>query len=451
MTGLTRTLKSLLPGSLQKRLKQQGFKKIMGNTAWLFAERIAKMVLGLFIIVWVARYLGPERFGVYNFSLAFVALFSQLTTLGLEGIVVRDLVSKPDKRGETLGTSFMMRLFGGLFSLILAGSLIFFLRPGDKTVLLFVTLLSLANIFRAFETIDYHFQSLVQSKYTVIVKLVVLLLSSLSSVVMILTEASLVLFIGLKALEIVLINIGLLLSYSLQHERFTDWTFSLDRAKNLLGQSWPLILSGFGAIIYFKLDQVMLGQMQGDSAVGIYSVAAQLSELWYFVPFALVSSLFPALIKTKKESGALYQKRLQNLYDLLAMTALAISVPVALLSGPVIAFLYGDAYRGAGTILSIHIWASIFIFMRAALSKWLIIENLFIFSLVTHGLGALVNVVLNLLLIPPYSGAGAAVATLLSYATAAYFALFVHPRTWPAASMMSRALLFPVRKIFKVR
>jgi PST family polysaccharide transporter len=446
------TFSQLLPNFLRQRLEKHGeLRRIAGNTGWLFAERILRMGLSLVVLVWLARHLGPEQFGTYNYAIAFVLLFSELTTLGLNAILVRDIVNNPEDSDEIVGTAFVMRLFGGLLSLALSFTLISLLRPDDLLMRLLVTIVAFGTIFRAFEVIDYYFQSRVESKYVVMAKVAAFVATSASTVLLILANASLPAFVAVKAAEYVLTGVGLALMYRYKSNLLSAWRFSFDRGKSLVKQSWPLILSGFGAIVYLKVDQVMLGEMIGEAAVGIYAVAAQLSEVWYFIPLAIATSVFPSLLKSKQASPEAYHGKLQSLYDFLVILALVITVPVAALSTPLVTMLYGEVYREAGGILAIHIWASLFIFMRAALSKWLIAEGLFIFSLVTHGLGAITNVLINLMLIPLYGGTGAAIATVISYAAASYLALFFHPKTWIAARMMTLALLLPLRSLAKVR
>jgi len=160
-----------------------------------------------------------------------------------------------------------------------------------------------------------------------------------------------------------------------------------------------------------------------------------------------VSSFFPSLLKAKAQGIEIYHSKLQKIYDLLVYIALILAIPITFLGTPFIKLLYGDAYEEAGQILSIHIWASVFIFMRSLLSKWLIAENLFVFSFVTHTSGAVVNILLNLILIPQLGGIGAAIATLISYATASYFSLFLNSKTWDMAMMMTKALIVPIRNI----
>ena len=189
----------------------------------------------------------------------------------------------------------------------------------------------------------------------------------------------------------------------------------------------------------------MLKWLAGAEEVGIYSVAVTLSEGWYFVPVAIVASFFPRLIEIKQKNPTLYYYRLQQLFDFLLILAFTVAIILTIIAEPLISILFGDAYAASAPILVVHIWTALFIFMRAAFSKWIMIENVLMFSLITQGLGALVNVALNFWLIPQYGGLGAAYATLIAYATASYFALLLHPKTRIIFVMMTKSFLSPIR------
>jgi O-antigen/teichoic acid export membrane protein len=221
----------------------------------------------------------------------------------------------------------------------------------------------------------------------------------------------------------------------------------MSKAKDLLSQSWIIILSGFLALVNLKVDQIMLRWMSGAAEVGIYSVAVTFSEVWYFIPAAIAMSVFPRLIELKKSQPSIYDKRLQQICDLFFALAFLVALSMTFVAGPLIPFLYTNAYAGASAILVIHIWSGIFIFMRALFSKWMFIEDALMFSLVSHGFGAIVNVLLNIILIPKFGGQGAALATLFSYAASSYFALFFYAKTRPLALIMSKSLILPFRLI----
>lgn len=440
-----------LPPFLSEKLEgRHNLQEILGNTGWLAGDRIFRMGVGLVVSVWMARYLGPERLGTYRYGLALIVLLGYLANLGLNGIVVRDIVEEEEKRGEILGTTFALKLASGLVSVGMAAVVAWLLRPDNTLVRVMIAIMSSRLLLRAFDTIGLWFDSQVRAKYKVYAKTTAFGVGALIKVMLIVREAPLMAFAWAVAAEALVGALGLAFLYHATGQHFRNWSLNVRRVTGLLTRSWPLIISGFGAMVYMKIDQLMLGDMVGEAEVGIYSVAAQLSEVWYFIPTAIASSAFPALLENKEKSTAMYRRRLQQLYDALFLGALAIAIPTTFVSGPVVSFVYGPEFSAAGPILAIHIWASLFIFLRGALSKWLIAEDLYIFSIVTHGCGALVNVGINFIAIPVLGGLGAAVATVISYATASYFALFLHRKTWPAAKMMTRAMLSPFRLILRI-
>jgi len=394
-----------------------------------------------------ARYLGPEDFGRYSYAVALVLLLAGIANLGLQGIVTRDLVDEEGNRNEILGSAVAIRALGAVGSTVLAVALISLLRPSDVEMRLMVVLLCIGVLLQPLRVLDLFYESEVASKYTVAADGLAGVTWLLIIGALIASTFSVIWFSGAKAIQLALSALLLLAIYFRQGGRPTEWQFDSERAKSLLRKSWPLALANLGVVVYLKIDQVMLGQMTGDAEVGTYAIAAQLSEATYFIPAVVASSLFPSLVALRRSDERTYRSRLISSYAGLAWAGVAIATLVLLVSGPVIELLFGEEYRGAAPILVVHIWASPFIFMRAILSRWLIIEELYVFSLVSHLAGALVNVAANLILIPRMAGFGAALATVISYATASYFSLFVSRRTRPAAGMMTRALLMPLKAI----
>jgi len=411
-------------------------RKIIANTGWLFADRILRMGVGLFVGVWVARYLGVQQFGVFNYATAFVALFSTLSTLGLDAIVVRSIVREPEKRAEILGTAFWLKLFGGVAALILAVSSIIAVRHDDQLTISLVAILSSIGIFQAFDTIDLWFQSQVQSKYTVIAKNTAFVITALVKVALISFHAPLIAFAWAGLGEVSLGAIGLIISYRIRGYSPWLWPWSSPLAKTFLKESWPLIFSGLTIMIYMKIDQIMLGQMVGNKAVGVYSAAARISEVWYFIPTTIVASVAPAIYAAKKEaSEATYYRQIEKLFRLLSLSSITIAVPMSFLSTTIITMLFGNSYAPAGPILAIHIWSALFIFIGVAASPWFIAEGLTQLSFQKNLFGAMTNVLLNLILIPIYDGVGASIATVISY----------------GVSILANALDDRTRKIFNLQ
>ena len=214
----------------------------------------------------------------------------------------------------------------------------------------------------------------------------------------------------------------------------------------MLHTTWPLIIAGLAASVYIRIDQVLLGTLANSEAVGIYAAAVRVSELWYFIPGAIAASIFPALVQTREQrSDAVYRQRTQVYYDLLALLGFSIAIFVTLTADPFIRLLFGPDYLASIPILRLHIWSVIFVCLGTGRDRALLAENMSGFLMVTTIIGAVVNIGLNLWLIPLYGGYGAAWATVIAYATAFYLAtIFARPQ-WPLFRQLSLALLLPLR------
>lgn len=417
--------------------------KYFKNTSWLFGEKILRMVVGLFVGIWVARYLGPEQFGLFSYAQSFVGLFTAIATLGLDGIVVRELVKDETRRDELIGTAFWLKVMGAFGVLLILGIAINF-TSNDHFTNVLVFIIASATIFQSFNVIDFYFQSKVLSKYVVYANIISLLLSSIVKVALILNDAPLIAFAWVVLFDSFVLACGFIYFYFKNNSKFKiqNLTFKSKTAVLLLRDSWPLILSGIVISIYMKIDQVMIKEMLDAEAVGQYAAAVRLSEAWYFIPMVIASSLFPAIINAKKVSEELYYARLQKLYDLMVWMAIAIALPMTFLSDWVVNLLYGGQYSEAGSVLMIHIWAGVFVFLGVASGKWFVAENLQMLSFWRTFNGMVVNVVLNFILIPKYGIQGAAIATLLSQAMAAYIFDFFNIKTRKMFYMKSQTIIF---------
>lgn len=413
------------------------------NTAWLLLEKLAAMGLSLLVTLVMARHLAPAQFGELSYLLAIIAIVTPLSALGLNAIVTRELVRRPEDEAVLLGTVLGLRLGGTLICGLIAWLLSFlFLSPNQHGQLLW---LLLANLFTAATVVDFWLQAKVANRFSALARSSALLLCSLGRLLAVALDAPLPVFIWLAALEMALVGLFFLwiLAWRYQGRRPLIWRLS--EAVSLLKQSLWLLVSAFAAIIYLKIDQVMLANLVSSAEVGQYAVASRISEVWYFFPSALVISFFPRLLQTRDHQPQRYALELQKLNDGLFAAALLLAMLMQLAAGPLIRILFGEAFMPAVPVLLVHIWAGIFIFMRELLSKWLIAEHLLRFSLLTQIAGAVINILLNFWLIPIMGAVGAAWATVLSYATASYLALFLHKQTWGMARIMTLSLLLPLR------
>ncbi len=420
--------------------------KYFKNTSWLFAEKILRMIVGLFVGIWVARYLGPEQFGLFSYAQSFVGLFTAIATFGLDSIIVRELVKDESRRDLLLGTAFRLKLIGALLVLI-ALAVAVKLSHQDTLTTLLVFVIASATLFQSFNVIDFYFQSKVLSKYIVYANIISLLISSLIKVAFILNEAPLLYFAYIILFDSFVLACGFLYVYRYNKFFASQWRFDAKVALSLLKDSWPLILSGLVISIYMKIDQIMIKEMLNAEAVGQYAAAVKLSEVCYFIPMVIASSLFPAIIKAKKVSEELYYARLQKLYDLMVWMAIAIAFPITFLSSWVVELLYGSQYNQAASVLIIHIWAGVFVALGLVRGYWVIAENLQKYVPIYLSVGIFVNIIGNYYFIGHYGINGGAYATLLAQCLGTLMTPLFIKETRTSFFMMTNAMLLGVFKI----
>jgi len=413
---------------LSRIKNNNGFMKYFKNISWLFAEKILRMIVGLFVGVWVARYLGPEQFGLFSYAQSFIGLFSVFITLGLDVIVVKELLNKNSDDDLLLGTTFVLKLIGFIIMLCLI-LIITQVTDNDGNSNIIIYFISFSFIFQSFNVIDLYFQSKVLSKYVVMSNTVSLLISSIIKVLLILNEAPLIAFAIVISLDTLILALGLVYFYKKQGLEFTNWKYSIVKAKYLLKHSWPLILSGLAISIYMKIDQTMIANILDNESVGYYAVAVRFSEMWLFITIIITKSLFPAILNAKKISETIYIQRIEGLYRLLVCISLLISIFIYLFADYIITYTYGVQYKESIILLQLYVWSIIFVFLNNGSWQWYIAENLQRIATIRLFLGAVVNIVLNLLWIKSYGLVGAVYATLVSYVIATYFGNLLSKKT----------------------
>ncbi len=418
--------------------------RVFSNTSWLAGEKVVTMGVALVLSVFLARSLGPEIWGRLNYLLAVVALIGPFTSLGLNSIVTREIVNQPDQVDKIVTTAFVYRIIGSVVGVSLCALTYYLFIGDDSQELLLILALLISSIFGAGQVTEFWFQAQMLNKYVSALRLTVFLGFALLKVVLVSIGATFKMLILAFCAELVVSGLAYLCLYSFKNSPLRlaelDWQYGW----RLLKQSLWLVLSGLAAVLYLKVDQIMLARMISNEAVGIYSVAVRLSEVWFFFPAAFAAAIFPVLLRSKAQSEARYLKQLQQSCDALLYSSLAVTLLVIFLAPFLIPFLFGDKYQDSAAVLAIHIWGGTFVFMRALVSKWLISESLLPYSLWSHGLGAIVNVGLNIFLIPKFGYFGAAWATLIAYFFSGYLCFWVFPKTRLIALIMSRSILLPL-------
>lgn len=415
--------------------------KTLTNTSWLLSDKLITMFVGVFVTAIVARYFGPEVFGQFQYALAFVTLFTAISTLGLETLIVKAIVDKNYDHGTILYTSFILRVLGGCLLTVSAITLIRVIEPQEFTLHILISIMSLTMVFKSFEVIEYWIQTFQISKVSSLIRISSYIISAVLKILVVFLEGNLFYFALVYLFDAIFIGGALLIAYIKINEKSFKWKFDFSFAKNILADSWYLVLSGLMITVYMKIDQVMLGYMASSTMeVGIYAVAVTIASMWYFVPNSIIISFKPLIMNYKKNNNKLYLESLQRLYTIVAWTGIFFGILIALFSGFIINTLYGPEYDGAAKILLINVWAGIFAMLGSARSIWLICEGLQKYSLLYIGAGALLNVILNINFIPVWGGVGAAYATLLSQVVATLVIPLLIKQTRNSSIMMVQIL-----------
>ncbi len=425
--------------AIQKRFNPDQL-KIITNIGWLASERIFRMAISFLTIAWTARYLGVDQFGELNYAIAFASMFLPLLQIASDQITFRDLVNHPENKEQILGTSFFIQVIAGIVIFLLAVFSVLGFHGNDPVISKLVIILASVSCFGGFGVIESWFHSQVEVKYPIWVRNCVFILVTSLRILLLSVKAPIEYFAWLIVLESLLNAVGFMVIFRMTGHNIFAWRSSWKYSQDLMRVSFPLIFSSLAIAVYMKIDQLMLGQLAGSQSVGNYSAAVRLSEMWPFASTIIVKSIAPSIIAAKKVSEESYYRKLQNLCNLQALLVYCIAIPMTFLATPFVVLVFGKAYSSAGIVLSIHIWSSMFLFLGYVKEIWITTEGKTWFSFSFTLVGAVMNVVLNFILIPPYKEAGAAVATVISYCFADYIMCFLYPPVRRFGWMMTQAM-----------
>lgn len=406
-----------------------GFQKYFKNTGWMLTARIISLATSFFTIAIVARYLGPENLGKLEYAQSFVAIISIFASLGIDQILYRDLIEKPEEESKLIGTAVFSKLFFGFFALILSAILSIWINS-DPILTAMIAIMAFTFIINPINTISILFNSQVKAKYGSQITIFLALLIPGIKILVIYLDKGILYFSSIILLEAIVSAIWSTFIYIKEFNgNIFKWEFDNTIFKKIIKDSWPLLLAGLSGYIYSKMDQIMLLHYLDSATVGIYSAAVKLTQIWIFLPSLIIGSLFPAIINAKKTNYLSYKKRFQNLSAITVGITLIIATPLFIFSSPIIKITFGEDFMGSVSILNIYLWVSVAITLVTLSQQYLIAENLSKVFLYSSIIGATLNIILNIILIPDFGGEGAAVSTLLSYIiTALSILLFKNSR-----------------------
>lgn len=420
------------------------------NLGWLVTERLVRLVFNVGVGILVARYLGPAQFGTLNYALALVAIGLAISEAGVEAFVKRELIRDPERAAAVLGAAWRLRLIAG--GLCYATSLMWAAwSETDRVASALVAILGLMLFQPALAVSDLWLHARLQARLAIRARLAALIIGALGRVVLVILGTPLVAFAIIAVVEaaiaVVLLNWTARTAGRPDHAVFV----TSDEMSRLWNDSWPLLLSAITVILYMRIDVVMLRQMSSETDAGTYAAAVRLSELASFFPAAIVTSLLPGLLSAKADGADAYGRSLQRLFDLNALVAYAVAIPMVLLAPWIVGLAYGESFAPAGPVLAVHgatlMWAA----LGVVRGQFCVNEGLTHFHLLATSAGAVLNMLLNFIFIPRYGAVGAAWGTLIAQGFAAWVSSFCFQPVRRCAVMQTRALFIPLRLVAAVR
>ena len=390
------------------KINSEKKKLLLGDGLWLLCQHVLKFAVSFFVTLYLARYLGPEDYGLFALSISYILLFTILSDLGLPEILVRELVNT-EKKDTLVSTVFFLRILGGFFSLLI---LIFLMKLFPQTSIITNSLIILSPIlfFKSFNSFANFFQSINKNKYLSIATILSIIVGGILVLIFIRLEKSYFYFVFVYLLEFVILSALLLVFYLSVNKKFK---FKFDKiiAKTMLFESWPLIIAGASAVISTRIDHIFIGNMLSQNTLGNYAAAAKVAEVWLVIPMIYGMVIYPVLIEKQTNNISNYKKIIFNTIALFLIIGLVGAGLISYLSDEIINFLFGDKYDLASTY---YIWSTLPFFSLFILSKIFYIEKIVKFGLIVSISSIILNILLNFILIKLYGAIGAIIGTLIA-------------------------------------
>ncbi len=383
------------------------------NISWILLQNVYTMILSLILTGLVARHYDTTGYGIINFALSYVSLFSFIAIFGTNHIILKDLTESKYDNGVVLGSNLFIRIVLSIIALIISQSISLFIYDTNTNIA--ILLFNINTVLCCSDIITYYAQSKIQNKFISISKIVSMTVFSILRIIAIVFNFNIMLYISLYLVETIIYTIMLIWAYKKIRSEKINWKINRDYLFVLLNKSKYYALAALMVTIYMKIDQVMIGTIfSSKSEVGIYSAAVRIAEIWTFVPLSVITSYKPIIIDSKEKNNGNYYPNLKKLYSIVSAICFVFSIFVIALGKLGIHILYGENFNGAYIpliIIVFGIWIGV---LGNIHYLWMTCENKEKYSLFYSFCGCISNIILNSILIPKCGIIGAAIATLIS-------------------------------------
>lgn len=386
--------------------------KFIANTNWLLFKNIYSMLLSLVVGSLSVRYLGPSNYGLIGYGTSLVSLFNAISQLGLNSIIMSELLRKPEEKGKTLGTALVMRLVASVVSFLCVLLFVCIVEPGNQVLFVVTALQALMLICNTYELLNEWFLSELQSKVYVVASSIGATIVGGWKILLLVLGASVQWFAASTTIQALVCG-GIIFVIFFKKKQF-HLGYSFSRAGEIFGKSKHYIISGLAIALYTQMDKVMLGKMMGEREVGLYTSAMTVAMLWEFVPQSIINSARAVILEKKNVNNEEYLRLFRILLLCISLMGIGVGVGIQLFGKWVILLLYGRAYKEAVPLLQILIWSTSFAMLGTARGIWNVAEDKNQYVKYYTIIGGLFNLFFNYFAIQVWGMAGAAVGTLLS-------------------------------------
>lgn len=385
-------------------------RRVLHNARWIVSCRIVQALLQLIVGMLTARYLGPSNYGLIGYAGSVAAFALPLMQLGLQSTLIQELIETPDEEGRIMGTALVLDLLSGVISIGLVCAFVAAANHGETETLIVCALYSVSLLFRALEVMQCWFQYKLAAKYASIVMLCAYIAVSAYKIFLLATAKSVYWFALAHALEYGMIGIALVCIYRRMGAQ--KLTFACSMVRRLLKRSRFYLLSSLMVTVFQNTDHIMLKAFSSDAENGFYTAAVTCSAICHFLYAAIVDSMRPVILEHKRRRSPDYGENVSRLYSITFYMALLQGAAFTLFAEVLVRVMYGKAYLAAVPVLRIIVWQVSFAYMGSVRNIWILAEGKQRLVWRLNLCGALLNVAVNLLLIPVWGACGAAAASL---------------------------------------
>ena len=410
-------------------------RKILTNVGWATIGRMVRVLTETLVSIFVARYLGPSQYGLMNFVVSFVAIYTIIANFGLDNIEIREIAKPESNPKSIMGTSFRLRL---IFAIIAETIIVISIlgKGYDSETRCLILIYALTIVFTSFNVIRNYFTAIVNNRYIVITEIIRCVLGAGIKVLLLLLNAPLIYFIIALVVDFILVAGGYITAYHNKVGKIKEWFFDRDIAKQLIKEAFPLLLSGAAVVIYQRIDQVIIKRLLSNEAVGYFSVAVKFTEFILFVPLVMAQTMTPILVKYYQTNKEVFLDKRQEFIDIIVWGSVVLSIIVSLLSYHLIRYTFGTQYLAAVPVLGILAFKAVGMALSNSSGQLIIIEGKQKWAVIRNLIGCLICVIGNYCLIPHFGIIGSAWATLITVAFSGF---------------LGNYFIKPYREIFKVQ